>query len=380
MFVSSIATDRLTANAHASARQGHAPLKTRDFDLKTGWNLTDSFYTSQCVFLDNNGARKKKIVVCLPSSVASGYYAGSAHMQPHRFVSWILVLVGLALPAIAGAAPAAIDFEDVGGGAAVGTHFPGVTFTDGTMLCGVSLNCSSFRHSRSRVVSRRRQYHDPVRQPILGSRPISHSSGWCQAFNARTVLSAPPRQVSQQSRLVGEPGSSPNELLQLTSSSGISEVRIDADGGGAFTFDDVTVSRSADLTVFRPGSSVWYTLPSSSNFTGGTASAFGLNGDVPVPGDYDGDARSAWRCFDRRTHVVHPPVEHGDDRSIAFGLGTDTPVPAITMATADRSWGLCASTGTNHPTASSNFTASRPSSWAHSDIPLPRDYDGDHKR
>ena len=41
--------------------------------------------------------------------------------------------------------------------------------------------------------------------------------------------------------------------------------------------------------VYRPGAGTWFRRLSSTHFTDGTAMPFGLTGDVPVPGDYDGD-------------------------------------------------------------------------------------------
>ena len=44
-----------------------------------------------------------------------------------------------------------------------------------------------------------------------------------------------------------------------------------------------------DPAVYRPANGVWYLLRSSTNFTTSAAIQWGLPGDVPVPGDYDGD-------------------------------------------------------------------------------------------
>ena len=52
----------------------------------------------------------------------------------------------------------------------------------------------------------------------------------------------------------------------------------------------------ADITVYRPSSGHWFILKSSTN------SAFmiyqlGTTGDIPVPGDYDGDGKTDTSCF-----------------------------------------------------------------------------------
>lgn len=56
------------------------------------------------------------------------------------------------------------------------------------------------------------------------------------------------------------------------------------------TSGEIFYDESADIAVFRPAEGVWYHLDSSD----GTFHAFqfGLNGDLPVPADYDGDGRT----------------------------------------------------------------------------------------
>ena len=45
--------------------------------------------------------------------------------------------------------------------------------------------------------------------------------------------------------------------------------------------------------LFRsPSSGVWYFRLSSTGYIGGAAYLWGLAGDVPVPGDYDGDGHT----------------------------------------------------------------------------------------
>lgn len=78
-----------------------------------------------------------------------------------------------------------------------------------------------------------------------------------------------------------------------------------------------------DIAVFRPTSGIWYVLRS----TTGTAGAvqFGANGDIPVPGDYDGDGRDDPAVFRNGTwYMLRSTLGFA---GMAFGLGTDTPVP-----------------------------------------------------
>jgi len=52
----------------------------------------------------------------------------------------------------------------------------------------------------------------------------------------------------------------------------------------------------ADLAVFRPGNSTWYLRPSSAGGPA-TATTWGTSGDIPVPGDYNGDRKSDLAVF-----------------------------------------------------------------------------------
>ena len=46
-----------------------------------------------------------------------------------------------------------------------------------------------------------------------------------------------------------------------------------------------------DVTVFRPSTGAWWVLKSGGNFATYTTLSWGLPGDTPVPGDYDGDGK-----------------------------------------------------------------------------------------
>jgi hypothetical protein len=144
---------------------------------------------------------------------------------------------------------------------------------------------------------------------------------------------------------------------------------------------DVDGDGKGDLTVFRPASGTWFTLPSSTGFAAGTATAFGLHGDLPVPGDYDGDGKSdlaIYRPGDRTWYLRLSGT--GATVSYAWGLGTDVPVPGdydgdgrTDLAVYRPSTGVWAIL-----TSSSNYVSSLAIQWGlRTDIPVPSDYDGD---
>lgn len=173
---------------------------------------------------------------------------GASHMKPHRRLTLTLALLAVAAPHLAGAAPITIDFEDLNDGAAVGTHFTGLTFTDGTILAsGISLNEFEYPvRSGSHVVSR-----DAGGISIRFAVPVARFTGYftysaaltLQAFNSsNTPIGSVSSKFGRNLALSGDPESSPNELLQLADPSGIAEVRITGAGNGdAFTLDDVSI-------------------------------------------------------------------------------------------------------------------------------------------
>jgi hypothetical protein len=75
------------------------------------------------------------------------------------------------------------------------------------------------------------------------------------------------------------------------------------------------------MAVFRPGSGTWYIHHSSD----GSDSAFnlGASGDIPVPGDYDGDGRTDAAIY----HPADGTWHLADGNSAQWGLSTDIPLP-----------------------------------------------------
>jgi spore coat protein A len=76
--------------------------------------------------------------------------------------------------------------------------------------------------------------------------------------------------------------------------------------------------------VFRPSDGMWYILKSSDG--GNSFSHFGINGDVPVPGDYDGDGKADLAVYRDGTWYINGSTT-GFSAQV-FGSSTDKPVPA----------------------------------------------------
>lgn len=85
---------------------------------------------------------------------------------------------------------------------------------------------------------------------------------------------------------------------------------------------DYTGDGKTDYAVFRNGT--WHILRSD---TGAAQYAYwGLSTDTLVPADYDGDGRSDVAVY--RNGTWHIRQSTAGDRTIAFGLSTDVPVPS----------------------------------------------------
>jgi uncharacterized delta-60 repeat protein len=83
-----------------------------------------------------------------------------------------------------------------------------------------------------------------------------------------------------------------------------------------------------DRAVFRPSEGNWYILFSSGGWTG---LHFGQNGDLPVTGDYDDDGKSDVAVVRRENGLMIWYVLQSSNNQFVglhFGLGTDRAVPA----------------------------------------------------
>ena len=171
------------------------------------------------------------------------------------------LLLGLALagsPLLA--ATVVLDFEGFPDSIILTNQYAGVTFANASILrAGISLNEFEFpAHSGINVAS---DHGGPM--SLNFSSPVQSFGGYftyaetltIDAFGiGNTLLGSVTSPFSNNEALSGAPDSSPNELLQISSLSGISRVIITGDpAGGSFALDDATYSTTS-ATVPEPSS------------------------------------------------------------------------------------------------------------------------------
>ena len=174
-----------------------------------------------------------------------------------------IILLGLSCLAVGAAHANAIDFETfpdttpIIDGTSITNQFLDPTFSNTTVIsAGISLNEFEFPpHSGTNVA-----FDDGGPVSIDFDSLISSFSGYftytepltVAAFNASdTEIATASSAFSDNLGLSGDPGSSPNEFLQVTSAEGISSITIAADPAGtSFVMDDITFSAA----VPEPGS------------------------------------------------------------------------------------------------------------------------------
>jgi hypothetical protein len=86
---------------------------------------------------------------------------------------------------------------------------------------------------------------------------------------------------------------------------------------------DFDADGQADLTVFRPSNGTWYVQRSSNGAI--VTTQFGMNGDVPISGDYDGDGVSDYAVFRQGNWYILNSRDNSF-RAEQWGLPTDQPV------------------------------------------------------
>ena len=181
----------------------------------------------------------------------------------NHLVRGTLFLAGLLVYSVTVlAAPVTIDFEAFSDSQSLTNQIAGVTFRNATVLsAGISLNELDFPpHSGSNVI-----VDDGSPLSISFGAPVLSIQGFftytidvlMRAFDAGgNVVASATSLFGSNLTDIGDPGSSPNELISVAFASGISRVEIQGDTAGlSFVMDDLTyrAARPGGGTAPEPG-------------------------------------------------------------------------------------------------------------------------------
>lgn len=134
---------------------------------------------------------------------------------------------------------------------------------------------------------------------------------------------------------------------------------------------------ASDLAVWRPSSGAWWVMGAETSAV--TNFDWGIEGDIPSPGDFDGDGKtdlSVYRSSSGEWWTMHS--SDGSYRSVRLGNSTDIPAPADFDG--DGKTDACVYSpvsGTWTFIGSRDGTIGTRSLGGSSEIPAPADFDGD---
>jgi hypothetical protein len=152
----------------------------------------------------------------------------------------------------------------------------------------------------------------------------------------------------------------------------------DFDGDGT---PDLAVWRPIYADYSQPAGGRYFILPSTRGLANYTTIDVGLPGDIPVPGDYDGDGKAdaaTWRPSDGTWNVVMSST--GTLTTVQWGLNGDVPVVADFDGDGRVDWAVWRpSDGTWYIIPSSGAPWRFVQWGTYGDIPVAADFDGDGK-
>lgn len=144
---------------------------------------------------------------------------------------------------------------------------------------------------------------------------------------------------------------------------------------------------TSDVAVWRPSDMKWYIWTSSTGYTLSTAmnKLWGTTGDIPVPGDYDGDGRNdlaMYRPSDRKWYILKSSSGYVNSSVWQWGVAGDIPAPGDYDGDGKADLTIYRPNGNVWWIASSqnNYASYTTLGWGGAgDVPASGDYDGDGK-
>ena len=137
---------------------------------------------------------------------------------------------------------------------------------------------------------------------------------------------------------------------------------------------DFNATGKPNKTVFRPSNAGWYANGGSPNW------AFGLSGDFPYGGDYNGDGRTEFSLFrdGASANIFVLDVVAGIYSTYTWGTTGDKPVPGDYDGDGLTDLAVWRPSNGTWYVFGSRTSTSLTTQWGlNGDIPVPGDYDGD---
>ena len=155
-------------------------------------------------------------------------------------------------------------------------------------------------------------------------------------------------------------------------------------GSRLLAVEDANASAAppADLAIWRPSDQTWWVLGGQGSQQ--VTQQWGVSGDVPAQGDYDGDGKTDFSVFRPSTGVWWIiNSSNGSNSSVQFGVGTDKLAQADFDGDGKTDMAVFRLNDPSAGLASWYIRKSSDGTWSgfpfglSSDAPAPADYDGD---